>query len=168
MSVPVLAIVGYSNAGKTTLMEGLIAALKAEGLRIAAIKHAHHQPQMDTPGKDSWRHKQAGASASLLVGPRQMMLVADLDAHPSPRQLADMFFADHDLVLAEGFASVPGPKLEVVRAVHSPERRCHGSDLLAVVTDRSEAESAVPALPLNDMAAVAAFVLAWLEGHGDD
>lgn len=69
MNTPVLSIVGRSNSGKTTLLEKIIIALTAQGMRIATIKHSHHQPEMDQPGKDSWRHKQAGASASLLVGP---------------------------------------------------------------------------------------------------
>jgi len=163
MTVPVLAIVGYSNAGKTTLMEKLIAGLTAKGLRIATIKHSHHQPELDTPGKDSWRHKQAGATGSLLLGPEQMMLVQDVPQVQTPQQIADLYFSDADLVLAEGFASMPCAKIEVVRAQRSQDLRCLGDkNLLAVATDISDLDVAVPKLDLNDIAQVIMFVQDWL------
>jgi len=165
MSVPVLAIVGYSNSGKTTLVEKLIAALSQQGLRIATIKHSHHQPEMDTPGKDSWRHKQAGASASLLVGPEKMLMVSDLDVQPTPTQLANAYFSDYDLVLVEGYASMPCPKIEVVRAARSVDLRCDEEGLLAVVTDVSGLDVAVPKLNLNDVPSVVDFILIWMKGE---
>ena len=163
MSVPVLAIVGFSNSGKTTLVEKLIAALSQQGLRIATIKHSHHQPEMDTPGKDSWRHKQAGASASLLVGPEKMLMVTDLDVQPTPRQLADAYFSDYDLVLVEGYAEIASTKIEVVRAARSVALRCEEKNLLAVVTDVLDLDVAVPKLKLDDVPSVVAFILNWME-----
>ncbi|MDQ6963325.1 MAG: molybdopterin-guanine dinucleotide biosynthesis protein B, partial [Mariprofundales bacterium] len=116
MSTPILSLVGRSNSGKTTLMERLVTGLVAQGLRIATIKHSHHQPELDTPGKDSWRHKQAGAATSLLVGPERMLMVSEVDQSLNPQLLTERLFGDYDLVLVEGYASVPGEKIEVLRA----------------------------------------------------
>jgi len=159
--VPTLAIVGFSNSGKTTLMEKLIAALTAKGLDVCTIKHSHHQPEMDTPGKDSWRHKHAGAKGSLLVGPEQLLMVADIAQSLSPQDMANKYFPDADLVLIEGYASLPCPKIEVVRQARSTELRCPPSELLAVVTDMTDFNVAIPQLPLHDIHAIVAFVLAW-------
>jgi len=161
-NTPVLAIVGRSNSGKTTLMEKLVSGLTAKGLRIATIKHSHHQPEMDTPGKDSWRHKQAGASTSLLVGPEQMLMVSDVDETLNPQLLTTRLFADYDLVLVEGYASVPGPKIEVLRVERSSTLRCAESELIAVATDISDLKVSVPLLDMNDTQSLIDFILQWL------
>jgi len=163
MTTPILSLVGYSNSGKTTLMEKLVSGLVAKGLRVATIKHSHHQPEMDTPGKDSWRHKQAGASTSLLVGPEKMLMVSDVDENLNPQLLANRLFTDYDLVLVEGYASVPGPKIEVVRAERSQELRCNEDELIAVATDILDFKVDVPVLDLNHPDAVIEFVLHWME-----
>ena len=170
MSPPILSIVGYSNSGKTTLMEKLVTGLTAQGLRIATIKHSHHQPEMDTPGKDSWRHKQAGAVASLLVGPEKMLMVRDVRETLTPQQLAARFFMDDDLILVEGYASMRGVKIEVVRAARSQVLRCADHELLAVATDIPEFKANVPVLDLNHPEAVMDFILSWMEDikRGDD
>ncbi len=163
MSVPVLSIVGRSNSGKTTLLVKLIGELTAQGLRIASIKHSHHQPDMDTPGKDSWRHKQAGAFASLLAGPEQLLMVADVQKPLTPQQLADAYFADADLVLVEGYAGMAGAKIEVVRGERSHAlRNAEDAGLIAVVTDVLDLDTGKPKLDLNDIGPVASFILAWL------
>jgi len=163
MSVPLLSIVGYANAGKTTLMEKLVAGFSAQGLRIATIKHSHHQPEMDTPGKDSWRHKQAGAQASLLVGPERMLMVSDVHEALNPQLLASRLFADYDLVLVEGYASVPGPKIEVIRAERSQTLRCPVDEIIAVATDIAGLDVTVPLLDLNDTGAVMNHILRWMK-----
>ena len=160
---PVLAIVGFSNSGKTTLMEKLIAALSAEGLNVCTIKHSHHQPDMDTPGKDSWRHKHAGAKGSLLVGPEQLLMVADIQQPLTPQEMANAYFPDADLVLVEGYASMPCPKIEVVRAERSTDLRCELSELLAVVTDIQDLDVSVPQLDLNNTQQITIFILDWLK-----
>jgi molybdopterin-guanine dinucleotide biosynthesis protein B len=163
MTVPILSIVGRSNSGKTTLVEKLIARLTVEGLRIATIKHSHHQPEIDTPGKDSWRHKQAGAATAFLVGPKQMMMVADIDEELSPDLLASRYCESFDLVLVEGYNSLPGAKIEVVRAARSTELRCAPEELIALVTDVDDMALAVPLFGLNDDEAVVVFILDWLK-----
>ncbi len=170
MTPPVLAIVGRSNSGKTTLLEKLVAALVHQGLRVSTIKHSHHQPEMDTPGKDSWRHKQAGARGTLLIGPKQMMLVRDVEREDSPQELADAYFPDADLVLVEGFAAMPGPKIEVVRAVRSRILRCAETELIAVASDIGDLHVSVPCFDLNDAEAMAAHIRQWMTGgrHGQE
>jgi len=162
-STPILSLVGYSNSGKTILMEKLVAGLVAKGLRIATIKHSHHQPEMDTPGKDSWRHKQAGASTSLLVGPEKMLMVSDVDETLNPELLTARLFRDYDLVLVEGYASVAGPKIEVVRAERSQELRCNEDELIAVATDILDLKVSVPLLDMNNTQVLTAFVFQWLK-----
>jgi len=162
LNTAILSLVGRSNSGKTTLMEKLVSGLVAKGLRIATIKHSHHQPEMDTPGKDSWRHKQAGASTSLLVGPEKMLMVSDVDETLNPQLLTARLFTDYDLVLVEGYASVPGPKIEVLRAERSSTLRCEESELIAVVTDITDLKVSVPLLDLNDTGSLIDFILQWL------
>jgi len=162
MTVPILSIVGRSNSGKTTLLEKLVARLSADGLRIATIKHSHHQPEMDTPGKDSWRHKQAGAAASLLVGPERMLMVQDVEEDLNPRLLAERYFSDFDLLLVEGYASLPGDKIEVLRAERSTHLRCQPGALLAVVTDIPAMHPDLPQFELGDIEGLTEFVLNWM------
>jgi len=168
MTVPVLSIVGSSNSGKTTLMEKLVAHLTAQGLRIATIKHSHHQPELDTPGKDSWRHKQAGAASSFLIGPQQMMMVADIEDELNPDLLANRYCQGFDLVLVEGYNTLPGAKIEVLRAARSNTLRCDPDDLIAVVTDVNTLDLAVPHFDLDDDQAVVAFILQWLDKEQAD
>ncbi|MDQ6969697.1 MAG: molybdopterin-guanine dinucleotide biosynthesis protein B [Mariprofundus sp.] len=163
LSTPILSLVGYSNSGKTTLMEKMVAGFVAQGLRIATIKHSHHQPEMDTPGKDSWRHKQAGASTSLLVGPNKMLMVSDVDETLNPQRLTERLFSGYDLVLVEGYASVPGPKIEVLRSKRSNTLCCDESELIAVATDIADLNVSVPLLDLNDAQSLINFILQWLE-----
>jgi len=166
--VPVLSIVGRSNSGKTTLVEKLIARLSAQGLRIATIKHSHHQPEMDAPGKDSWRHKQAGAATSFLIGPQQMMMVADIQEQLNPNLLASRYCDGFDLVLVEGYNSLPGAKIEVVRAARSTELRCAPEELIALVSDVDALELSVPRFGLDDDQALAAWILGWLQQEQGD
>ena len=94
---PVVSIVGYSGSGKTTLIEKLISALKQRGLRVGTIKHDVHGFEMDRPGKDSWRHKQAGASATIITSPRQIGMVMDADHDHHPMELLPLM-AGMDIV----------------------------------------------------------------------
>ena len=91
----VFIFVGHSGSGKTTLIEKLLRELSGRGLRIATIKHAHHKVVLDTPGKDSWRYKQAGAVMSMLVTSNELQLVADAVDRREPEQLAQRFLAIH-------------------------------------------------------------------------
>ncbi len=162
-----LHIVGASNSGKTTLIERLLPVLRAHGLRVATIKHAHHRLDPDTPGKDSWRHRQAGAMATLLIGPGQMQLVGDAPADAEPARLAARFLDEADLVLVEGWSGMKGAKIEVVRRGREGRaRRNVREGLIAVATDDASLQASVPLLDLNDARAIAGFIVRWM--HGPD
>jgi molybdopterin-guanine dinucleotide biosynthesis protein B len=157
---PVFNIVGNSGSGKTTLVEQLIRALSSRGLRVATIKHAHHKVVLDTPGKDSYRNKEAGAVMSMLVTSSQMQLVADLTEGREPKQLAERFLEGTDLVLAEGFAQSPGAKIEVLRRECGKPPRCTIEDgLIALVTDMDEVFPQLPHFALDDINGVVEFIL---------
>lgn len=113
----VVGICGASGVGKTTLIEGLIAALKARGQRVSVIKHAHHGFDIDQPGKDSWRHRRAGAREVLLASDQRLALLREYELEGQPsvhRLIAEM--ADCDWLLLEGFKHADLPKIEVWRA----------------------------------------------------
>ena len=155
-----ISIVGHSGSGKTTLIERLIPALTQRGLRVATLKHAHHNVQLDTPGKDSWRYTQAGAARSLLVTQSGVQMIDTQVEDRSPQALAQQFMAGMDLVLAEGFSHAPGAKIEVLRRAHSTTPRCTVEEgVIALVTDVAEAHPQLPHLALDDIAGIADFIL---------
>jgi molybdopterin-guanine dinucleotide biosynthesis protein B len=163
---PVFIFVGHSGSGKTTLIEKLLRELSGRGMRVATIKHAHHRVVLDTPGKDSWRYKQAGAVMSMLVTSGELQLVADAPVDGSgrrePEQLAQRFLGEADLVLAEGFSHAAGVKIEVLRRECSASPRCMIEDnLIAMVTDVGEAHPQLPHFALDDISGIVAFMLAW-------
>ena len=160
----VFGIAGYSGSGKTTLLEKLIPQFTARGLRVSVIKHAHHGFDIDRPGKDSYRHREAGASEVLLsCNDRWALMHERRDG--SDVTLDDLLarLAPCDLVLVEGFKQEPIPKLEVWRPENGkpplfPER----SDIVAVASNVALATS-LPRLALDDVAAIADFVMNTLQ-----
>jgi len=157
---PVFIFVGHSDSGKTTLIEKLLCELNGRGLRVATIKHAHHKVVLDTPGKDSYRYKQAGAMMSMLVTSNELQLVADAVERREPAQLAQRFLGEADLVLAEGFSHAGGVKIEVLRRECAKLPRCNVEDgLIAIVTDMDEIYPQLPHFGLDDIAAIAQFML---------
>ena len=172
-SVPtVVSIVGHSRAGKTTLVEKLIRELCVRGVKVAAIKHAHHKVELDTPGKDSYRYKDAGAVMSVLLTRDALQLVADAKEDREPEQLARRFLGEADLVLAEGFSHAPGVKIEVLRRECNQPPRCAIEDgLIAIVTDMDEVYPQLPHFALDDVNGIVDFILAQAPspcGRGQD
>lgn len=160
MTPPVISIVGHSGSGKTTLVEKLVRELTTRGLRVATIKHAHHKVELDTPGKDSYRYKEAGAVMSMLLTRDALQLVADARVEREPAQLAQRFLGEADIVLAEGFSHAPGAKIEVLRHACAKPPRCAIEDgLIAVVTDMAEVFPELPHFGLEDIAAIVEFLL---------
>ena len=156
----VFGFAGYSNAGKTTLIEALIARFVARGLRVSLIKHAHHGFDIDRPGKDSFRHREAGATEVMLVCDQRWAIMHELRDEPEPdleRQLA--LLSPCDLVLIEGYKSNAVPKIEVHRPANGkPFIWPENPSIVAVASDVAVA-GPLPWLDLNDHAAIAAFVL---------
>jgi molybdopterin-guanine dinucleotide biosynthesis protein B len=155
----VLGIVGGSGSGKTTLLTRLIPLLRARGLTVSTVKHAHHGFDMDRPGKDTHRHREAGAHEVLVAsGTRWALLHEVVGPEPSlPELLARM--QPVDLVLVEGYKTHPFPKLEVHRpALGKPPIWPQQRDIVAIACD-VPLEAARPVLPLNDPPAIAAWIV---------
>jgi len=155
---------GWSGSGKTTLIEKLIPRFAKRGLRVSLIKHAHHTFDVDHPGKDSYRHRHAGASEILVTSSRRWVLMHELRGAPEPSFEEQLkHFSPCDLLLVEGFKFAPIPKLEVWRAV-TGEALLHPNDehIIALATD-AKVETALPVFDLNDDAVIAVFIMQYLK-----
>jgi molybdopterin-guanine dinucleotide biosynthesis adapter protein len=156
----VFGFAGFSGSGKTTLIEQLIPLFTGRGLRVALIKHAHHTFDVDQPGKDSYRHRHAGAHEILISSSRRWALMHELrgEAEPSLAALIERM-SPCDLLLVEGFKRAEIPKLEVFReAVGESPLHPHDSHIVAVATD-TPLQAPVPVLDLNQPAAICEFIL---------
>jgi molybdopterin-guanine dinucleotide biosynthesis protein B len=160
----VLGMAGYSGSGKTTLIERLLPFFVADGLRVSVLKQSHHGTEIDQPGKDSWRHRQAGAHEVLLATPERWMLVHELRGAPRPgldQQLACL--SPCDLVLVEGFRHEALPKLEVHRRAHGkPWLYPDDAHVMAVISDQAP-DDAIRHMHIDDVAAVHDYILEIME-----
>jgi len=155
----VIGLAGWSGAGKTTLLTRLIPYFNAQGLRVSVIKHAHHQFDVDVPGKDSWRHREAGAAEVLVASSKRWALMHELRGEAEPRlpELLDKLSAV-DLVVVEGFKREPHRKIEVHRAANAkPLLFPDDPDVVGIATD-AVVETTLPAAHLDDIAAIAAMM----------
>jgi len=165
MVTPVISVVGKSGVGKTTFLEKLIPELKRRGLRVAVVKHDAHSFEIDHPGKDTWRHRQAGADVVLISSSTQLALIARQDHDASLDELVQMVAPRVDLVLTEGYKRGTAPKIEVSRRAVSADLLCAPHELLAVVTDHP-LDISVPQFALDDAAGVAELLVQRLVGTG--
>ena len=168
---PVLGFAAYSGTGKTTLLVQLLPRLRAAGLRIGMIKHAHHKFDVDVPGKDSYELRKAGASQMLVASSRRWALMTDLDAEREPvlqEMLDRLDQAALDLVLVEGFKHEAFPKIELHRpATGSPLIHPEDPAVIAVASDATLAlPPGLPLLDLNDTDGIAQFVQAFCARGG--
>lgn len=155
----VLALIGKPNCGKTTLLEKLIPALADRGVRVGTIKHHHGDIQMDTPGKDTWRHKQAGARAVLLSSPTGIGFIKDTSGDTPVEDLVSRYFQDVDLVVAEGYKGSTFPKIEVFRStVHAEPLQNPGASVMAMVSDVRVRQD-VPWFKDDDIPALVEFII---------
>lgn len=157
----VYGVVGWKNAGKTTLMERLVAEITGRGLTVSTIKHAHHAFDVDQPGKDSYRHRAAGAEEVLISSGARWALMHELRdaAEPTLDQLIARL-SPVDLALVEGFKRDRHPKIEAHRAATgAPLIAAEDATVRAIATN-DPIEAAQPLLPLDDAAAIADFILA--------
>jgi molybdopterin-guanine dinucleotide biosynthesis adapter protein len=157
----IFGLAGWSGSGKTTLMTALIPEFVGRGITVSTIKHAHHAFDVDQPGKDSWRHRQAGASEVLVVSERRWALMHELRGAPEPG-LDELMLqvTPVDLLLVEGFKRHPHPKVEIYRpALGKPPLHPDDCHIVAVASDQELPGLALPWLPLGDAAAIADFIL---------
>ena len=164
----VFGFAGWSGSGKTTLVEKLIPVLTARGLRVSVIKHAHHGFDLDKPGKDSWRHREAGATQVLMLSNDRWVLMHELRGAPEPTLDEQLRLLEPcDLVLIEGYKAAAVPKIEIHRPSHGkPPLWPENEHVVAVATDAdndADLGCPLPRLPLNEPAAVADFILDYLK-----
>jgi molybdopterin-guanine dinucleotide biosynthesis protein B len=157
MPMRIIGLAGWSGAGKTTLMTKVIPVLVQRGLKVATVKHAHHEFDIDRPGKDSWLHREAGAGEVAIVSSRRWALIHELRDEPEP-PLAEILakLSPVDLVIVEGFKHHAHPKLEVYRAAAGkpllyPDDDC----IVAIATDAPLPQAPLPVLMLDDVESIA-------------
>ena len=167
--LPVLGFAAYSGTGKTSLLVKLLPLLKLQGLRIAMIKHAHHDFDIDQPGKDSFELRKAGADQMLIASDKRLALIEEREGEPDLVSLVGRLDTDNlDLILVEGFRHVAFPKIEL----HRPSL---GKDLIfpddknivAVATDDVIEAGSLPILDINQPLEVAGFINCWLDANAE-
>ena len=157
----IFGLAGWSGSGKTTLMTALLPELVSRGLTVSTIKHAHHAFDIDQPGKDSWRHRQAGAYEVMIASDRRWALMHELRDQPEPT-LDELLprLSPVDLVLVEGYKRHPHPKIEVYRrSVGKPLLYPQDADIVAIAADEDMPGVSIPWLSLSDAPAIAGFIL---------
>lgn len=155
----VIGLAGWSGAGKTTLLSRLVPHLVAEGLRVSTIKHAHHSFDLDTPGKDSWTHRQAGATEVLISSERRWALMHELRGAPelTLRELLPKL-SPVDLVIVEGYKTTTPRKIEVHRLGNAKPLLYPGDPAIVGIATDARIESGLPSVPLDDIAGIAVMV----------
>lgn len=167
--VPVFGITGWKNSGKTRLTTALIACFSARGLRVGAIKHAHHSFEIDHEGRDSYKMRMAGAGQVAVVSQFRWAMVRELTGESEPA-FGDIIahFSGYDLVLVEGYKDEHFPKIET-RSVHQTTRQllaAEREDIIAIASDDERDRGALPMFNPDDVEAIANFILASLAADG--
>ncbi|EMQ2218849.1 bifunctional molybdopterin-guanine dinucleotide biosynthesis adaptor protein MobB/molybdopterin molybdotransferase MoeA [Vibrio parahaemolyticus] len=166
LNIPILGFAAYSGTGKTTLLEALLPKLTEAGLRIGMLKHAHHNFDVDKPGKDSYRLRKAGASQILIASRNRFALMTETpEAEAEFEYLLTRFDEDKlDVVLVEGCKNIAFPKIELHREeVGKPWLYPHDENIIAIASDTAELDSELPQMNINDLDAIAQFVLQYVQ-----
>ncbi|ELP2671781.1 bifunctional molybdopterin-guanine dinucleotide biosynthesis adaptor protein MobB/molybdopterin molybdotransferase MoeA [Vibrio parahaemolyticus] len=166
LNIPILGFAAYSGTGKTTLLEALLPKLTEAGLRIGMLKHAHHNFDVDKPGKDSYRLRKAGASQMLIASRNRFALMTETpEAEAEFEYLLTRFDEDKlDVVLVEGCKNIAFPKIELHREeVGKPWLYPHDDNIIAIASDSAELDSELPQMNINDLDAIAQFVLQYVQ-----
>jgi molybdopterin-guanine dinucleotide biosynthesis protein B len=148
--IPIVSIVGKSDSGKTTLIEKIVPELVRRGHRVTTVKHDLHGFEIDKEGKDSWRHKEAGAQGVIISSPRKVALIRDVDKDMSLEELRDALGGDADIIISEGFKKDVQPKIEVFRKEKHRELLCTEEDNLIAVASNQPFDIGVPCLDIDD------------------
>ena len=153
--IPIISIVGKSDSGKTTLIEKLIPEINQRGYRIATVKHDVHSFEVDMEGKDSWRHRQAGAYCTIISSPEKIAVIRTTDHDATLEELRDRFLNDIDIIISEGYKNDSAPKIEVFRKeVHQKPLCTKNDNLVAMVTNHPHSRD-VPCFDLDDTKSLA-------------
>jgi molybdopterin-guanine dinucleotide biosynthesis protein B len=156
--IPIISIVGKSDSGKTTLIEKLVPELTRRGYRIATVKHDVHGFEVDREGKDSWRHKQAGAHTVVISSSKKVALIRDVEKDLTLEEIREKLIQDVDLILSEGYKKDVQPKIEIFRKEKHKELLCTKEDnLIAIVSDK-KFRVGVSCFFLDDIRGVAEFI----------
>jgi len=147
---PIVCIVGRSGTGKTTLIEKIIPLLNKRGYRICTLKHDVHGFEMDKEGKDTWKHKNAGAAGTAISYLNKIGLIMDIEKELTPEQIANRFFATADLIIAEGFKKTALPKIEVHRKEVNDELLCLPQENLVALVSDTKTLPGIPSLKWNE------------------
>ncbi|MCW8887634.1 MAG: molybdopterin-guanine dinucleotide biosynthesis protein B [Gammaproteobacteria bacterium] len=168
--IPLLAFSAYSGSGKTTLLEKVVPELRKLGLRIAMIKHTHHKVDLDQPGKDSYRMREAGANPVMIASKKRWALLFENEHEQDEPQLNELVAqlnpAMFDLLLVEGFKHESIPKIEIIRnGVEKPPLHPNDSTFIAIASDLFDLQTNLPVLNLNNPSAIADFISDWMRNQ---
>ena len=150
MTIPIVSIVGKSSAGKTTLLEKIIPELIKRRYRVATVKHDVHGFEIDHEGKDSWRHKKAGAHTTVISSPLRIALVEDVDYDQTLDEIRNKYIKRVDIILTEGYKGNPFPKIEVFRSELKRTPLCKKEDNLLAIASDIKLDIGVPCFDIND------------------
>jgi len=156
--IPIISIVGKSGSGKTTLIEKLVPELTRRGYRVATVKHDMHGFEVDREGKDSWRHKQAGAHTVVISSPQKVALIRDVEKDLTLDEIRGRWIQDVDLILSEGYKRDVQPKIEVFRKEKHKKLLCAKKDNLIAIASNQKLRVGVPCFDLEDMKGLSNFI----------
>jgi molybdopterin-guanine dinucleotide biosynthesis protein B len=156
--VPIISIVGKSDSGKTTLIEKLVPELTQRGYRIATVKHDVHGFEVDREGKDSWRHKKAGAHTVVISSPEKVALIRDVEKDLTLDEIREKLVRDVDLILSEGYKKDIQPKIEIFRKEKHKELLSTKEDNLVAIVSNQKFNVGVPCFYLDDVKGLSIFI----------
>jgi molybdopterin-guanine dinucleotide biosynthesis protein B len=156
--IPIISIVGKSDSGKTTLIEKLVPELTRRGYRVATVKHDVHGFEVDQEGKDSWRHKKAGAHTVIISSPQKIALIRDVEKDSTLDEIRRRWVQDVDLLLSEGYKKDVQPKIEVFRKEKHKKLLCTKKDNLIAIVSNRKFNVGVPCFHLEDMKGLSNFI----------
>jgi|YelNatPaOPRAMG01_1025707.scaffolds.fasta_scaffold97211_2 molybdopterin-guanine dinucleotide biosynthesis protein B len=156
--IPIISIVGKSDSGKTTLIEKLLPELNRRGYRIATVKHDTHGFEVDREGKDSWRHKKAGAYSVIISSPNKVALIRDVERDLSLEEIREKFIQDVDIIITEGYKKDVQPKIEIFRKEKHENLLCTQDDSLVAIVTNKKFDIKVPQFDLEDVSGLASFI----------
>ena len=157
--IPIISIVGKSNSGKTTLIEKLIPEIKKKGFRVASIKHNKHGFDIDHKGKDSWRHRKAGAQTTVIYSQNELALICSMDHDATLQEIRELYIKDADIIIAEGHKLDNVPKIEIFRKEIHDKPVCKvDKNLIAFVSNDEIDAGSIPQFEQNDIKGLAEFI----------